>query len=77
MANRIMQDYQARPRRMTAADYEQHVADARSRDTPLQPPSCPPVPAAWDPELTATMHTTGLAVHEESALELLLRDLAG
>jgi uncharacterized protein (TIGR02679 family) len=76
MANRITHDYQARPWRMTAADYEQHVADARSRDTPLQPLSGPPVPAAWDPELTATMHTTGLAVHEESALELLLRDLA-
>jgi uncharacterized protein (TIGR02679 family) len=77
IANRVMHDYQARPWRMTAADYEQHVADARSRDTPLQPLSGPPVPAAWDAELTATMHTIGLAVHEESALELLLRDLAG
>ncbi|WP_207709986.1 DUF2399 domain-containing protein [Actinomadura macrotermitis] len=33
------------------------------------------VEAVWDPELTAAMRALGVEVQEESALELLLRDL--
>lgn len=37
MANRIIGTYNARPWRMTAADYEEHVRIARDRGTPLHP----------------------------------------
>ena len=76
MANRILVRYDARPWRMSAADYEQHVRAARDRATPLQPLSGQPVTAGWDPELTPAMQALGVAVQEESALELLLTDLA-
>lgn len=75
IANRMHSRYATRPWRMTAADYEQHVAAARDRGTPLRPLTGSPVDAAWDPELTPAMTTLGAAVHEESALELLLTDL--
>ena len=76
MANRVLVRYDARPWRMSAADYEQHVRAARDRATPLQPLSGQPVTAGWDPELTPAMQALGVAVQEESALELLLTDLA-
>jgi uncharacterized protein (TIGR02679 family) len=76
MANRIAGRYHARTWRMNAADYEQHVAVARDRATPLQPLSGAAVDAAWDPELAPVMVALGVAVQEESALELLLTDLA-
>jgi uncharacterized protein (TIGR02679 family) len=75
IANRMMGRYEARPWRMTAADYEQHVAIARDRGTPLQSLTGPPVDAVWDPELAPTMTALNAAVQEESALELLLADL--
>jgi uncharacterized protein (TIGR02679 family) len=75
IANRMMGRYDARPWRMTAADYEQHVAIARDRGTPLQSLTGPPVDAVWDPELAPTMTALNAAVQEESALELLLADL--
>jgi uncharacterized protein (TIGR02679 family) len=37
MANRIIRRYDARPWRMSAIDYEEHVRIARDRGTPLQP----------------------------------------
>jgi hypothetical protein len=58
-----------------AADYAEHVAAARERGTPLRPLSGSPVDAVWDPELTPAMTALDAAVHEESALELLLTDL--
>lgn len=76
MANRIIGRYQARPWRMNAADYEQHVSVARDRQTPLQPLSGVAVDASWDPELAPAMLALGVAVQEESALELILTDLA-
>jgi len=76
MANRILVRYDARPWRMSAADYEQHVRAARDRATPLQPLSGQPVAAGWDQELAPAMQALGVAVQEESALELLLTDLA-
>jgi uncharacterized protein (TIGR02679 family) len=75
IANRMNNRYAARPWRMCAADYEQHVAAARDRGTPLRPLTGSPVDAVWDPELTPAMTAVGAAVHEESALELLLTDL--
>jgi hypothetical protein len=76
MANRILARYDARPWRMSAADYEQHVHAARDRATPLQPLSGQPVVAEWDPELAPAMQALGVGVQEESALELLLTDLS-
>jgi uncharacterized protein (TIGR02679 family) len=76
MANRILGRYAARPWRMAAADYEQHVQAARDRATPLQPLSGQPVAAEWDPELAPAMQALAVGVQEESALELLLADLA-
>jgi uncharacterized protein (TIGR02679 family) len=75
MANRIIGTYQARPWRMSAADYEEHVRIARDRGTPLQPLSGQLTAAEWDPELAPAMQAIGVGVQEESALELLLADL--
>jgi uncharacterized protein (TIGR02679 family) len=75
IANRMRIRYATRPWRMNAADYEEHVATARERGTPLRPLSGSPVDAVWDPELTPAMAALDAAVHEESALELLLTDL--
>lgn len=75
MANRIIGTYNARPWRMTAADYEEHVRIARDRGTPLQSLSGQPTAATWDPELAPAMQAIGVGVQEESALELLLADL--
>jgi uncharacterized protein (TIGR02679 family) len=76
MANRIIRRYAARPWRMSATDYEEHVRLARDRATPLQPLAGQPAAAAWDPELTPAMQRIGVGVQEESVLELLLTDLA-
>jgi uncharacterized protein (TIGR02679 family) len=75
MANRIIRRYGARPWRMAATDYEEHVRVARDRATPLQPLSGGPAVAEWDPELAPAMESIGVGVQEESALELLLTDL--
>jgi len=75
IANRMFSRYAARPWRMSATDYEEHTAAARDRGTPLQPLSGPPVNATWDAELTPAMSALGLAIQEESALELILADL--
>ncbi|WP_083983013.1 TIGR02679 family protein [Actinomadura hibisca] len=75
IAGRMIGRYGARPWRMGAADYEEHVAAARRRGTPLLPLVGNAVAAAWDPELTAAMQALNVAVQEESALELLVEDL--
>ncbi|MDN3351361.1 TIGR02679 family protein [Actinomadura sp. DC4] len=75
IANRMIGRYGARPWRMRATDYEEHVATARDRGTPLPPLTGALVDAVWDPELTPAMTALGVAVQEESALELLLADL--
>jgi uncharacterized protein (TIGR02679 family) len=75
IASRMISRYAARPWRMRTSDYEQHVATARDRGTPLPPLTGAPVDAVWDPELTPAMTALGVAVQEESALELLLADL--
>jgi uncharacterized protein (TIGR02679 family) len=75
MANRIIGTYNARPWRMTTADYEEHVRVARDRGTPLRPLSGQLIAAEWDQELAPAMRAIGVGVQEESALELLLADL--
>jgi uncharacterized protein (TIGR02679 family) len=75
IANRMIGRYAARPWRMRASDYEQHVSTALDRGTPLPPLTSALVDASWDPELTPAMTALGVAVQEESALELLLTDL--
>ena len=75
IANRIFSRYDARPWRLSATDYEEHTAAARDRGTPLRPLSGPPVEATWDAELSPAMSALGLAIQEESALELILTDL--
>lgn len=75
IANRVIGRYDARPWRMSAADYEEHVEAAQTRDTPLRPLTGTAIEARWDPELTPAMRALGVAVQEESALELLLADL--
>jgi uncharacterized protein (TIGR02679 family) len=75
MANRVIRRYGARPWRMSASDYEEHVRIARDRATPLQPLSGPPSVAEWDAELAPAMQTLGVGIQEESVLELLLGDL--
>ncbi|MFC3575617.1 TIGR02679 family protein [Streptomyces yaanensis] len=75
LANRIMQRYGAQPWRMTAADYEYVMTRARLQGTPPLALTGAPIEAAWDPELTMAMSTLGVALHEETALDLLLDDL--
>lgn len=67
IANGIMQRYAAGPWRYSAADY------APTQGIELRGE---PVEAVWDHELASKMHATGLAVHEEAQLHVLLQDLA-
>ncbi|UGT60871.1 TIGR02679 family protein [Nocardia asteroides] len=61
----------AEPWRMSAADYLAAI-DSGIHRLPLTGQQ---VPTPWDPELSSTMHRTGLIVHEESLLDVLLADL--
>jgi uncharacterized protein (TIGR02679 family) len=60
---------QARPWRMTAADYLAGAAGAR------QPLTGGPQATPWDPGLATAMWRTGLAVPEESVADQLIGDL--
>src|ERR1035438_4450261 len=60
---------QARPWRMTAADYLAGAAGAR------QPLTGGPQGTPWDPGLATAMWRTGLAVPEESVADQLIGDL--
>ncbi|HTW16290.1 MAG TPA: TIGR02679 family protein [Nocardioides sp.] len=61
------------PWRMSAGDYEDAVASARSTET--LPLAGSPVPTPWDRQLAAKMSRLGVAVHEEALLGVLLADL--
>ncbi|MFC3965808.1 TIGR02679 family protein [Nocardia jiangsuensis] len=61
----------AEPWRMSARDYLAAI-DSGVHRLPLTGQQ---VPTPWDPELAPTMRRTGLVVHEESLLEVLLADL--
>jgi uncharacterized protein (TIGR02679 family) len=75
LANRVIRRYGARPWRMAADDYEQLAAHALAQGSPLLPLTGTPVDAAWDLRLASTMTARNTALHEESALPLLLGDL--
>lgn len=68
IANVVMRRHGAAPWRLSSADYRTAHGG--------RPLHGDPVAAMWDPELQATMLDVGRAVHEEEALDLLLRDLA-
>ncbi|WP_440219890.1 TIGR02679 family protein [Dietzia sp. MNB45] len=63
----------AQPWHMSAGDYEAAVAAASSADK--LPLAGTPGPTPWDPQLAVTMSRTGVAVHEEALLDVLLADL--
>jgi uncharacterized protein (TIGR02679 family) len=69
IANQMVQQFNALPWRMAAADYRHATMHA---SLPL---TGSPVEALWDSDLCQAMMTTKLAVHEEQVVEILLRDL--
>jgi uncharacterized protein (TIGR02679 family) len=75
MTNRIMGRYHGQPWRMEVADYEEAVERAVRRAVDLPALAGPPVMAAWDADLTATMARYGRAADEELLLDLLVADL--
>ncbi|MFJ8438829.1 TIGR02679 family protein [Kitasatospora griseola] len=76
LANRIIRRHSALPWRMAAADYEQLAAHARDQGSPGLPLVGTPVEASWDADLAAAMTALNVALHEESALDRLIADLA-
>jgi uncharacterized protein (TIGR02679 family) len=69
IAGRTLELPGARPWRMSADAYR-----AAPAGPTLRRDDVPPTP--WDPELSRAMSARGVAVHEETILELLLGDLA-
>ncbi|WAL74694.1 TIGR02679 family protein [Kitasatospora sp. YST-16] len=76
LANRVIRRYAALPWRMAAEDYEQLAAHARDQGSPGLPLVGVPVEASWDADLAAAMTALNVALHEESALDRLIADLA-
>ncbi len=66
IGNGIVKRYGATPWRYSALDYAPAKGVALHGE---------PVEAVWDAELAPRMRATGLAVHEEAQLPVLLRDL--
>ncbi|MEW1914439.1 DUF2399 domain-containing protein [Kitasatospora sp. NPDC085895] len=66
----------ALPRRTAAEDHEQLAAHARDQGSPGLPLVGAPVEASWDADLAAAMTVLNVALHEESALDRLVADLA-
>lgn len=62
----------ARPWRLTAQDYSAVVAGAAGAGLEL---TGAPVGTWWDPDLSVAMRASGVAVHEEACLAVLLEDL--
>ncbi|MEZ3181615.1 TIGR02679 family protein [Streptomyces pimonensis] len=75
LANRVIRRYAAEPWRMRAPDYEHLATRTHLHGAPHLPLTGPPVEAVWDPELAPAMRASGIALHEEAALDLLLEDL--
>lgn len=76
LANRVIRRYSALPWRMAAEDYEQLAVQARDQGSPGLPLVGTPVAASWDADLAAAMTALNVALHEESALDGLVADLA-
>ncbi|WP_225882099.1 TIGR02679 family protein [Streptomyces aureocirculatus] len=75
LANRIMARYDAHPWRMCADDYDRLAAHTQLLGMPQLALAGPRVEADWDPGLAPAMEALGVALHEESAVDLLLEDL--
>ncbi|WP_407917247.1 DUF2399 domain-containing protein [Kitasatospora sp. NE20-6] len=76
LANRIIRRCSALPWRMAAEDYEQLAVHARDQGSPGLPLVGALVEASWDADLAAAMTVLNVALHEESALDRLVADLA-
>ena len=72
IANGIITRHNARPWRLSAADYENAVRN----DADFVELSGTPQPTPWAPSLATAMTTHGCAVYEESVADLLIADLA-
>jgi uncharacterized protein (TIGR02679 family) len=73
IANRVLNDFGARPWRFGAADYQTAVQTVdREGHAPLRGTA---VVAAWDEALTAALQAAHRAIAEEALAELLLPDL--
>ncbi|MGX4733241.1 TIGR02679 family protein [Kitasatospora griseola] len=76
LANRVIRRYSALPWQMVAEDYEQLAAHAQDQGSPGLPLVGTPLEASWDADLAAVMTALNVALHEESALDRLIADLA-
>ncbi|WP_323018043.1 TIGR02679 family protein [Castellaniella sp.] len=72
IANYVQQRWQARPWRMSAADYANALQHAPHRPPDLGDAAAQ---ARWDPALTLAMQTHGLIVAEEAVADSLMPDL--
>ncbi|BEL01939.1 hypothetical protein Q0Z83_001300 [Actinoplanes sichuanensis] len=75
IAARLMRRYPAEPWQFTAHHYREAVTEAARRGTPHHPLTGPPVDSPWDPSLAEQMLESGVAVHEEALIDVLLTDL--
>ncbi|WP_127500445.1 TIGR02679 family protein [Actinoplanes solisilvae] len=75
IANRVFARYPTRPWQFSSSDYRSAVEQAASRGTPRQNLTGRPTAASWDPALTESMSSLGIAIHEEALIESLLNDL--
>jgi uncharacterized protein (TIGR02679 family) len=75
IAARFMRRYPAEPWQFTATHYRDAVARTARRGTPRHPLTGRAADSPWDPALAAAMTESGVAVHEEALVELLLADL--
>mgnify|MGYP001293450102 CR=1 FL=1 len=73
IANGLMTRHNARPWRLTAAEYESAI----KKNADYVSLAGTPQPTPWDPSLAATMAEHGRAVYEESVADRLIADLAG
>jgi uncharacterized protein (TIGR02679 family) len=73
IARSVMRRHDARPWRMSAADY---IAGVRADAEHVQLTGTPQ-PTPWNPELCEVMAATGRVVYEESVADALISDLSG
>jgi uncharacterized protein (TIGR02679 family) len=73
IANGVITRHNARPWRLTAAEYE----GAIKKNADYVSLAGTPQPTPWDPSLAATMTEHGRAIYEESVADRLIADLAG
>ncbi len=70
IANKLYEAFAFRPWRFSASDH----STVSSNHRPLKPPAAE---ALWDADLADAIRSSGVAVEEESLIELLLSDLDG